>query len=75
MIIDLLTDKSLMNESNFAEGYNVFTGAVSQNHPDNSKYGEVHSSRSGLVFSIDCSKDSFDDSSASRELNISGKDS
>jgi hypothetical protein len=33
---------SLMNESNFAEGYNVFTGAVSQNHPDNSKYGEVH---------------------------------
>jgi hypothetical protein len=29
MIIDLLTDKSLMNESNFAEGYNVFTGAGS----------------------------------------------
>ena len=42
MIIDLLTDKSLMNESNFAEGYNVFTGAVSRNHPDNSKYREVH---------------------------------
>ncbi len=31
-----------MNESNFAEGYNVFTGAVSPNHPNNSKYGEVH---------------------------------
>ena len=42
MIIDLLTDKSLMNESNFAEAYNVLTGAVSPNHPYNSKYGEVH---------------------------------
>ena len=42
MIIDLLTDKSLMNESNFAEGYNVLTGAVDQNNPHNSKYGEIH---------------------------------
>ena len=42
MILDLLTDKSLMNESNFAEGFNVVTGAVDHNNPHNSKYGEVH---------------------------------
>jgi hypothetical protein len=42
MIISLLTDKSLMNESNFTEGYNVLTGKVDKNHPSNSKYGEIH---------------------------------
>jgi hypothetical protein len=41
MIISLLTDPSLMNEKNLAEGYNVFTGKV-DNHPANNKYGEVH---------------------------------
>ncbi len=41
MIISLLNDPSLMKEQNFAEGYNVFTGEV-HNHPDNNKYGEVH---------------------------------
>jgi hypothetical protein len=42
MIISLLTDKSLMRESNFAEGYNVLTGAVDKDHPSNSKYGKIH---------------------------------
>jgi hypothetical protein len=42
MIISLLTDHSLMNESNFAEGYNVLTGEVDINHPSNAKYGKIH---------------------------------
>jgi hypothetical protein len=41
MIISLLTDPSVMNEMNFAEGYNVLTGEV-DDHPANKKYGEVH---------------------------------
>ncbi len=41
MIISLLSDPSLINEKNFVEGYNVFTGKVGH-HPSNSKYGEVH---------------------------------
>jgi hypothetical protein len=42
MIKSLLTDPSLMKESNFAEGYNVLTGDVVKGHPENKKYGEVH---------------------------------
>jgi hypothetical protein len=38
MIISLLTDPSVMNEKNFAEGYNMLTGEV-DNHPANNKYG------------------------------------
>jgi hypothetical protein len=41
MVISLLSDPSLMNEKNFAEGYNVLTCKV-DNHPANNKYGEVH---------------------------------
>jgi hypothetical protein len=41
MIISLLSDSSVMNEKNFAEGYNVLTGKV-DNHPTNNKYGGVH---------------------------------
>jgi hypothetical protein len=41
MITSLLTDPSVMNKKNFAEGYNVLTGEV-ENHPANNKYGEVH---------------------------------
>jgi hypothetical protein len=41
MIISLLTDPSVMNEKNFAEGYYLLTGEV-DNHPANNKYGEVH---------------------------------
>ena len=42
MIISLLTDTSIMTQSNFAEGYNVLTGDVDMNNPCNHKYGEVH---------------------------------
>jgi hypothetical protein len=41
MIISLLSDPSVMNEKNFAEGYNVLTGK-GDNHPANNKYGDVH---------------------------------
>jgi hypothetical protein len=41
MKISLLSDPSVMNEKNFAEGYNVLTGKF-YNHPANNKYGEVH---------------------------------
>jgi hypothetical protein len=41
MIISLLSDPSVMNEQNFAEGYNVLTGKI-DNHPANNKHGEVH---------------------------------
>jgi hypothetical protein len=37
----LLSDPSVMNKKNFAEGYNVLTGKV-DNHPANTKYGVVH---------------------------------
>jgi hypothetical protein len=40
MIISLLSDSSVMNKKNFAEGYTVLTGEV-DNHPANNKYGEV----------------------------------
>ena len=42
MIISLLSDNSLMDKNNFAEGYNIFNGDVDENNPSNSKYGEVH---------------------------------
>lgn len=42
MIISMLTDPSLMNPTNFAEGYNVLTGDVADDHPSNHTYGEVH---------------------------------
>ena len=32
MILDLLTDQNLMNKSNIAEGYDIFSGDVDQNH-------------------------------------------
>jgi hypothetical protein len=41
MIISLLSDPSVMNIKKFAEGCNVLTGKV-DNHPANTKYGEVH---------------------------------
>ncbi len=41
MIISLLSDPSVMNEKNCAEGCNVLTGKV-DNHPAYNKYGEVH---------------------------------
>jgi hypothetical protein len=31
-----------MKQSNFAEGYNVLTGEVINDHPENKKYSEIH---------------------------------
>jgi hypothetical protein len=42
MLISILTHKTLMSNTNFAEGYNVLTGDVDNNNPCNQKYGEVH---------------------------------
>ncbi len=41
LIISILSNPSIMNEKNCAEGNNVLTGKV-DNHPANNKYGEVH---------------------------------
>jgi hypothetical protein len=51
MIISLLTDPSVMNKKNFAEGYNVLTGLV-DNLPANNKYGEVHTVMHGFLQGI-----------------------
>ena len=42
MIMDLLSNTELMMKENFAEGYNIFTGDVDDNHPSNRNYGEIH---------------------------------
>ena len=42
MIMDLLSNPTVMQKSNFADGYDVLTGAVDENHPANKKYDEVH---------------------------------
>jgi hypothetical protein len=42
MILDLFTDRNLMDKSNIAEGYDIFSGDVDPNHPANQKYSEVH---------------------------------
>ena len=42
MILDLLTNPELMNTTNIAEGYNVFTGDVDENNIANKKYVEIH---------------------------------
>ena len=42
MILDLLSNKNLMNKSNRAEGYNVFSGDVDPTNQSNKKYSEIH---------------------------------
>ncbi len=42
IIISLLTDPSIMTNSNYAEGCNVLTWEVDMNNPCNSKYGKAH---------------------------------
>jgi hypothetical protein len=48
MIVSMLTDKTLMTESNFVEGYNVLTGNVDMMNPSNQKSGEVHTGEAWL---------------------------
>jgi hypothetical protein len=42
MLTSLLTDQTIMVDTNFAEGYDVLTGGVDVKNPSNDKYGEVH---------------------------------
>jgi hypothetical protein len=42
MLTSLLTDQTIMVDTNFADGYDVLTGDVDVNNPTNDKYGEVH---------------------------------
>ena len=42
MIASILSDDNLMQEKNFAEGYDIYTGEVDDNHPSNDNYGEIH---------------------------------
>ena len=42
MILDLLTNPSLMKTKNFAKGYDVLTGNVDDNVMSNNNYGEIH---------------------------------
>jgi hypothetical protein len=42
MLTSLLTDQTIMVDTNFADGYDVLTGYVDVNYPSNDKYGEVH---------------------------------
>jgi hypothetical protein len=48
MILDILTNKSCMQEQNLAPGYDVFTGHVDEKHIDNQRYGEIHTGDSWL---------------------------
>jgi hypothetical protein len=42
MLTSLLTDQTLMVDTNVAEGYNVLAGGVDANNPSNDMYGEEH---------------------------------
>jgi hypothetical protein len=48
MILSMLTDPSLMNPNNFAEGYNALIGYVSVDHPSYHKYRKVHTGDSWI---------------------------
>jgi hypothetical protein len=41
MLTSLLTDQTIMVDTNFADGYDVLTGDLDVNNPTNDKYGEV----------------------------------
>jgi hypothetical protein len=42
MLASLLTDQTIMVDTNFADGYDVLTGDVDVNNPTNVAYREVH---------------------------------
>jgi hypothetical protein len=48
MILNILTNPICMQESNFAPGYEVFTGDVDENHDENKRYGEIHTGNAWL---------------------------
>ena len=45
MILSMLTNRKLMQESNYAAGYNIYSGEKDPNHPDNNNYGEIHTGK------------------------------
>ncbi len=48
MILDILMNKSCMQEQNLAPGHDVLTGDVDENYIDNQRYGEIHTGDSWL---------------------------
>jgi hypothetical protein len=42
MLTSLLTDQTIMVDTNFADGYDVLTGDIDVNNPTNGKYREEH---------------------------------
>ena len=48
MILDVLMNKTCMQEQNIAPGYDVFSGDVDEKHIDNQRYGEIHTGDSWL---------------------------
>jgi hypothetical protein len=48
IILDMLTNKTCMQEQNKALGYDVFSGDVDEKHIDNQRYGEIHTGDSWL---------------------------
>jgi hypothetical protein len=48
MLTSLLTDQTIMVDTNLADGYDVLTGHVDVNNPSNDKYGEVHIGDAGI---------------------------
>jgi hypothetical protein len=48
MILDLISNKNLMNNANIAEVYNAFNGDVDPTNQSNQKYGEVHTCNAWL---------------------------
>jgi hypothetical protein len=45
MILSMLTNKALMQESNYAAGYNIYSGKKDISHPHNKLYGEIHTGK------------------------------
>ncbi len=42
MLTSLVTDQTIMVDTNIAEGYDVLARGVDVNNPSNDKYGGVH---------------------------------
>jgi len=43
----MLTNKALMHESNYAAGYNIYSGKKDISHPHNKLYGEIKTGKAG----------------------------
>jgi len=45
MILSMVMNDKMMTSSNYAPGYNIYTGQKIPNHPHNMKYGEIHTGK------------------------------